>query len=223
MIHISASLLAANYACLRDDIIRLEEAGVDSFHLDFMDGHYVRNLALTPQHIHAMAPLTKLPIHVHLELTNPLVILGCCDGLNVDTFILQSDTLQAPEEAFQRVREMRARVGLGVSPDVELSEVQKFLPEIEFLLVLTVPPGFGGQEMVPDALARVQQARELIDQSRREIHLAVDGGVKSRNAKEFLSLGVDYLVMGSGLFEVDDLANAIAGLRTLPIQDSPGN
>lgn len=213
MVEISASLLAADFARLGSEVRRAERAGADSFHFDMMDGHYVPNLALTPQHLSALRPYSRLPFHVHLELSEPDGLLEAFAPLGADVIVVQWDTLVHPERTFERIRSQGARVGLALNPEVPLADVQPVLPAVDELLLLGVNPGFGGQRMQLGTLAKVAEARDRLRVLGLALPIAVDGGVKPENAAALVQAGADCLIMGTGLFAARDMAATIARVR----------
>lgn len=213
MLHIGASLLAADYARLGEEVRRAEMAGVDSFHFDMMDGHYVPNLALTPAHLKVLRSYSDLPFHVHLELDNPDDMLSRFEPLQADTIIVQRNTLTAPHQTFARIRSQNSKVGLGLSPNDSLEETSPLLRDLDLLLLLGVHPGFGGQVMQPGTQERVALARTLLDREKSRARIAVDGGVKLENAVPLTQAGADIIIMGTALFHSGDMAGLIRSIR----------
>ncbi len=213
MIHISASLLAADYARLGEEMRRAEKAGVDSFHFDLMDGHYVPNLALAPDHLRALRPYSRLPFHVHLELDNPDDVLFKFAPLQADMIIVQWNTLTDPAKTFDRIRSQNIGVGLGLNPDDALEDASRFFQDLNLLLLLGVYPGFGGQAIQPGMQERIASARLLADGLDHRIRIAVDGGVKSENAAILAKAGADFVIMGTALFQSSDMAKVVSSIR----------
>jgi ribulose-phosphate 3-epimerase len=213
MTHISASLLAANYAHMGEEMQRAEKAGADSFHFDMMDGHYVPNLALAPDHLRALRPYSHLPFHVHLELDNPEDVLSKFEPLQADLIIVQWNTLKDPLKTFDRIRSQNIKVGLGLNPDDSINEASRFLRELDLILLLGVYPGFGGQSMQVGTLERIASTRRLVDHPDHRIVIAVDGGVKPENFVGLVQAGADILIMGTALFQSSDMAQTIRSIR----------
>jgi ribulose-phosphate 3-epimerase len=211
--HISASLLAADYARLGEEMQRAERAGVDSFHFDMMDGHYVPNLALTPDHLNALRPYSKLPFHVHLELENPDHVLSNFIPFQADLVIVQWNTLARPSHTIQRLRSKNAKIGLGLNPDEALDEVSAIFQDLDLLLLLGVYPGFGGQTIQPGMEERIASARRLADLYNRHLMIAVDGGVNPENAAQLVNAGADILIMGTALFHSSDMPETVRSIR----------
>lgn len=213
MVHICASLLAADYARLGEEVQRAENAGVDSFHFDMMDGHYVPNLALTPDHLKILRSYSRLPFHAHLELDNPDDVLSKFEPLQADTIIVQWNTLTNPRWTIESIRAQNTKVGLGLNPNDSLEEASRLFRYIDLLLLLGVPPGFGGQAMQPGTRERVASAKQLFDQQNLHALIAVDGGVKQENAIQLAQTGADILIMGTALFQSNDMAGMIRSIR----------
>lgn len=213
MIHISASLLAADYARLGGEVQRAEEAGADSFHVDIMDGHYVSNFALAPDHIRALRGYTKLPFHAHLEIDNVEDVLFNFSPIQADAIIVQWNTLKDPLRCFDKIRSQGSKVGLGLCPDDDIEGASRFFRDLDLLLLLGVYPGFGGQTIQPGTLERLIHARGIADKSNQSIRIAVDGGVKPTNARELVQAGADIIIMGTALFQADDMETTITSIR----------
>lgn len=213
MIHISASLLAADYAQLGKEVQRAEKAGVDSFHFDMMDGHYVPNLALAPDHLKALRSYSHLPFQAHLEVDNPDQVLSKFSPLPADLIIVQWNTLTDPARTLGRIRSQSIKVGLGLSPDCTCDQAARFFRDIDLLLLLGVYPGFGGQTIQPGMLEKIAAARLLADAQDHRITIAVDGGIKPKNAASLVDAGADCLIMGTALFQSLDMAGTIRAIR----------
>jgi ribulose-phosphate 3-epimerase len=215
MTQVSASLLGADFGRMGDEVRRAQVAGVDSFHLDFMDGHYVPNLALAPYHVEAIAPMTNLPLQVHLELENPDQLLGTFNPFHAETIVVQWDTCPSPKSTFERIRARGSLVGLGLLPLAPIDPIEPLLDQIDLLLLLGVEPGFGGQVLISGTLPWLAKAAEARDHEASLIPIAIDGGVKADNAETLVQAGADVLVMGSGLFETANMGALVQQLKLL--------
>jgi len=215
MVQVSASLLAANFAQMERDVQRAQDAGVDSFHVDFMDGHYVPNLALAPSLLEALAPTTELPFQVHLELSNPNELLDTFGSFPADMIIVQWDTCPDPLACFERIRSRHARVGLGLLASTPVEPILPLLNQVDMLLLLGVDPGFGGQAMHEEILSWLAQVRSIVDRESATVTIAVDGGVKASNAAKVVAAGANVLIMGSGLFDATDMKEIVRTLKDL--------
>jgi ribulose-phosphate 3-epimerase len=215
MTKVSASLLGADFARIGEEVKRAEAAGVDSFHIDFMDGHYVPNIALAPYHLEAIAPLSDLPLEVHLEIENPDELLAKFKPFPADMIIVQWDSSPDPDATFDRIRSWGARVGIGLLPLASVDPVIPIFDQLDMLLLLGVQPGFGGQGMVDGTLAWLESVAKIRDAHAPSLPISVDGGVKGNNAGDVVRAGADILIMGSGLFEVSDMESLIQKIKPL--------
>ena len=213
MIQICASLLAADYARLGEEVQRAEKAGVDSFHFDMMDGHYVQNLALTPDHLKVLRSYSNLPFHAHLELDNPDNVLFNFASMQADMIIVQWNTLTNPLQTFEKIHSKNIKIGLGLTPDDALDNASRFFREIDLLLILGVYPGFGGQSIQPGTSEKIRSARKIMDQIDNRPDIAVDGGVKLENAADLVRAGADILIMGTALFQSTNMAETVKAVR----------
>lgn len=212
-VQLSASMLAADYGMLRAALMSAEAAGVDRFHFDFMDGHYVPNLALSPDHIRDLRPYSRLPFDVHLELSNPDELLDMMSWEAVSTLIFQADTLKDPMQTFEKARDLGLRLGLAITPDWPIASLKPLLPHVDQCLVLGVQPGFGGQSMHPETVDRLEQVTRIA--SNLSVEIAVDGGVNLSNCVDAAAAGADVLVVGTAIFGAQNLEAAVTSFRTL--------
>jgi ribulose-phosphate 3-epimerase len=215
MAFLSASLLAADFAHLARDVQRAGQAGVDAFHFDMMDGHYVPNIALAPQHLAALRPHTQLPFELHLELANTDQVLSTFQKLAADLIEVQWDTLTDPLHTFSLIRSHGGRVGLSLNPDIQLGQVRPFLSQLDMLLLLSVNPGFGGQPMVSGVPERVFEARRMVEEAKPGLPIAVDGGISMNNAASLVQAGASWLIIGTALFQSSDLTGFVRDIHSL--------
>jgi ribulose-phosphate 3-epimerase len=221
MVRISASLLAADHARFGEAVQRATAAGVDAFHFDMMDGHYVANLSFSPQHLADLRGETDLPFHLHLELENPDRVLSDFPPLGADMILVQWDTLAEPAETFKRIRGLGARVGLSLNPEEPLSVLEGWLSALDELLLLSVHPGFGGQPMLPGVMDRIARARRMIADEAPGLPLALDGGIGLESGIDFARAGVDWLVIGTALFTSPDMGEFVRDLKSGALAEGP--
>ena len=215
-VRIAPSILSSDFAHLADEIAAVEQAGADLVHVDVMDGHFVPNLTIGPPIVEAIRTVTKLPLDVHLMMTNPDDFIGEFAEAGADYLTVHVETCPHLHRTIQAIKEKGLKAGVTLNPATPLSSIEAILPDVDLLLIMSVNPGFGGQRFIPGVLDKIRRARVMIRHTGRTILLEVDGGVKADNAGAIVNAGADILVAGSAIFEapVGNYRRAIAQLRT---------
>ena len=203
-IEISPSVLGANLMCLGEEIRRVEELGIGWLHLDHMDGHFVPNIIFGPDFVSAMRKQTKLFLDVHLMLSEPMKYIETYAKAGADLITVHVEADDDAETMLRAIAAQGIKAGISIKPDTPVQVIEPLLPLCDLVLVMTVEPGFGGQSLREDCVAKIPELKAMIEKSGRDILIEVDGGVKRENAEKVVRAGADVLVMGTGLFRADD-------------------
>lgn len=203
-IEISPSVLGANLMCLGEEIRRVEELGIGWLHLDHMDGHFVPNISFGPDFVSAMRKQTKLFLDVHLMLSEPMKYIETYAKAGADLITVHVEADDDAETMLRAIAAQGIKAGISIKPDTPVQAIEPLLPLCDLVLVMTVEPGFGGQSLREDCVAKIPELKAMIEKSGHDILIEVDGGVKRENAEKVVRAGADVLVMGTGLFRADD-------------------
>lgn len=212
-IYIAPSILSADFARLADEVSAVERGGADLLHIDVMDGHFVPNLTVGPPIVEALKKVTKLPLDVHLMITNADAFIGEFAAAGADYLTVHVEACPHLHRTVQSIKERGVKAGVTLNPATSLTTLDEIVADVDLVLIMSVNPGFGGQKFIPSSLKKIVSARQLIDRTQSRALLEVDGGVKVDNAAQVLEAGADILVAGSAIFESRDYAATIAALR----------
>lgn len=207
---IAPSVLAADFAHLADDLRNAESTGVRLFHLDIMDGHFVPNISYGPSMVKTIDGVSDLFLDCHLMLTQPETYFEPFAKAGADNITFHLEVHPDPCSHARHLRNMGLKAGISINPDMEVEKVLPFLEHFDYLLIMSVFPGFGGQAFIRSALEKIKIAREFIDQAGLSTQIEVDGGVDAANAAEVIAAGADVLVMGTAFFKSADRKALVA-------------
>jgi len=210
---IAPSILSADFAHLADEVAVVERGGADFLHVDVMDGHFVPNLTVGPPIVESLKKVTKLPLDVHLMMTNPDAFIAEFAAAGANYLTVHVEACPHLHRTVQSIKERGVKAGVTLNPATSLHTIEEILPEVDLVLIMSVNPGFGGQKFIPSCLPKVAVARQMIERAHSRALLEVDGGIKIENAAQVLSAGADVLVAGSAIFSSRDYAATIAALR----------
>ena len=210
---IAPSLLAANFVRLAEDIARVEAAGADWLHLDIMDGHFVPNLTFGPPIVAAIRKITKLPLDVHLMVTNPSSLIDDFAAAGADWLTVHGETEPHLHRLITRIRELGVRPAIALNPASPIHSLDEILPEVDMVLIMSVNPGFGGQKFIHSSIDKIRRLKKQIIAVNRDVLIEVDGGINVVTSPLVREAGAEVLVAGSAVFGNDDLITAIRQIR----------
>jgi ribulose-phosphate 3-epimerase len=213
MKRIAPSILSADFAKLGDEIKAVEAAGVDWIHADVMDGHFVPNITIGPLVVEAVRRVTDLPIDVHLMIENPDNYIAAFAEAGAAYISVQVETCIHLNRTVQLIKDCGAQAGAVLNPSTPLASLEWILEDVDYVLLMSVNPGFGGQAFIPGCLDKIKALRELIQARGLSSLIEVDGGVNEKTIAEIASAGADVLVAGSAIFGSSDYHKTIESFR----------
>ena len=209
MAMISPSILAADFSELGRDIRDIEKNGADWVHVDVMDGVFVPNISIGVPVVQSIRPVTRLPLDVHLMITQPIRYIDTFAKVGADwiTFHIEADTQEKNLECIRKIHALGLKAGISLQPGTPVEATFPYLGEVDMVLVMTVEPGFGGQKFMADMMPKLKQLRTMLDEVNPACHLEVDGGVDLNTCITCKENGADVLVAGSAFFGSADWAS----------------
>ena len=215
-IKISPSILSADFSKLGEEIVALEKAGADYIHIDVMDGHFVPNITIGPEVIKKLRPVTKLTFDVHLMISPVNNFIKDFADAGADIITFHPEATENMSETINLIKKLGKKVGVSLKPKSQINLIEKYLNEIDLILIMSVEPGFGGQKFMPEVLDKMKQLKNLVDKKRLNIDIEIDGGINFDNSKKAKEFGANILVSGSTVFKENngDLKKNIQLLRS---------
>ena len=213
MIKIAPSILSADFARLRDEIQRVEQ-DADWLHVDVMDGHFVPNLTIGPPVVRSIKKYTKLPLDVHLMMTNPDDFISLFAESGANSLTVHVETCPHLHRTVQEIKKCGMSAGISLNPATSLALLDETLAEVDMILIMTVNPGFGGQAFIPSSLSKIRRLREqLTARALSRVEIEVDGGISAANIRQVADAGATVFVAGSAVFDAPDPAEMIRKMK----------
>ena len=200
-IKISPSILSADFSQLGQEIRNLENSGADMIHVDVMDGHFVPNLTIGPPVIKALRKYTNIPFDVHLMINPVHKYIKDYAESGADIITIHPEATSSLQESIDEIKKYKKKVGLSLNPDTKIEVIEKYIDQIDLVLVMSVFPGFGGQKFIKDVLKKIEKISEIKHKKNFQFDIEVDGGINFSNFKEVLEAGANVLVSGTTIFK----------------------
>lgn len=213
MIKIAPSLLACDFSKLEEEIRDVENGGADLLHLDVMDGHYVPNITFGPVIVKAIRKLTKLPLDVHLMITDPEKYTPAFIESGADTILFHIEVKEKPIPLIREINSRGSTVGLSLNPETPVEMLDSFLNLVDSILVMSVNPGFGGQRFIQTSHMKIKHLKKVKEERNLNFEISVDGGVDLDNAPKLIESGVDILIAGTTIFQSKNRGKTIQSLK----------
>ncbi len=213
MKRIAPSILSADFARLGEEIRAVEEAGAQWIHVDVMDGRFVPNITMGPLVVEAVRRVTSLTIDVHLMIDSPQRYVGDFAAAGADYIAVHQEACPHLHRTVQLIHETGAKSGVALNPATPVESLEWILPDLDLVLIMSVNPGFGGQQFIPSALDKVTRLKSTIRERGLDTLIQIDGGVNAGTIQRISKAGVDVFVAGSAIFGSDNYAGTIAELK----------
>jgi ribulose-phosphate 3-epimerase len=212
-VRLAPSILTADFAALGDAVRTLERGGADLVHVDVMDGHFVPNITVGPLVVRALRRVTDLPLDVHLMISEPDRYVDAFAEAGASMISVHVEVLPHLHRTIEHVRSLGVQAGVVLNPSTPVGAIEEMAADVDYVLVMSVNPGFGGQRFIPRSLAKVRAVRALLDAAGSRAPIEIDGGIDHTNIARVVEAGVEIVVAGNAIFSQPDPAGAVRGLR----------
>lgn len=215
MVKIAPSILSANFLKLGEEIKAAEDAGADILHIDIMDGHFVPNITIGSSIVELIRKITSLPLDVHLMIEEPDRYLRDFIKAGADYLTVHYEASVHLHRTVHWIKESGVKAGVSLNPATPIWSLEHILPDADIVLLMSVNPGFGGQNFIPHTIDKIKMLKKLLSDKGLSTFIEVDGGIKLNNAADIISAGADILVMGSAFFNSKDYGTTIKQFREI--------
>jgi ribulose-phosphate 3-epimerase len=212
-VKIAPSILAADFAALGDAIAAAERGGADLIHVDVMDGHFVPNITIGPPVVKALKRVAKVPLDVHLMIEDPDRYVEAFATAGASMISVHVEVLPHLHRTLAFLKDLGVKAGAVLNPSTPVVSLEEVAGDVDFVLIMSVNPGFGGQRFIPRSEQKIRAVRELLDRAGNRAPIEVDGGIDLTTAARVVSAGAEILVAGSAIFHTPDPAQSVAALR----------
>lgn len=214
MIGLVPSILSADFTRLGEQVRAAEAAGAQRIQVDVMDGHFVPNITMGPMILEAVRRCTSLPLEAHLMISNPQQYIEVFARAGADVIIVHQEVCPHLHRVLKQIKDCGRQTGVAINPSTPVFLLNDMLPFIDLVLIMTIDPGFGGQELIPETLAKISEARRMIDEHSLKCDIEVDGGIHEKTVPLVVKAGANLLVAGSAVYnEHESVAQALERLR----------
>ncbi|EMS80839.1 ribulose-phosphate 3-epimerase [Desulfotignum phosphitoxidans] len=213
MAHIAPSILSADFTCLGKELSAVENAGADWIHIDVMDGRFVPNITYGPIIVQACKRVTSLPLDVHLMIEKPEAIIPDFAKAGADYISVHAETCPHLHRTLQQIRELGVKPGVALNPATPLSCIEYIADQLDFVLIMSVNPGFGGQKFIESSIEKIKALSDLLAKKNPFAIIQVDGGINADTIASVARAGASCFVAGSAIFNTPDYNDTIAALR----------
>jgi len=200
MIKIAPSILAANLLKIEQEVLNVVEAGADYLHIDIMDGHYVPNITFGSNFVKSIRPISNITLDVHLMISPVKQYVESFVNAGSDIISFHPEADSNPEKIIEKIKSLDCKCGIAVHPKIEIKDIEKYIPLIDLIIVMTVVPGFGGQNFMENQLTKISKLNELRVKEGLEFEIEIDGGINNKTSKLCIDKGADVLVAGSYIY-----------------------
>lgn len=212
-IKIAPSILSADFARLGEQVQMVEAAGAQLLHVDVMDGHYVPNITIGPLVVEALRRVTEMPLDTHLMISEADRYIDAFARAGSTSISVHVEAVPHLHRTLEAIRKLGAQPGIAINPGTSLALLDEVLPYADFILIMTVNPGFGGQKFIPTSLQKIARLRQMITERNLNVRIEVDGGIGPNNVRSLVEHGAEWIVAGSAIFGAPDIGAAVQAMQ----------